>query len=369
MGVGEAVAAVGEEIAPVVEGRDVFDQRGLDDALVDLDGTRSLSRLGANAVLGVSGAALRAASDCAGEPLYRFLADDTDSDPGLPVPMVNVISGGLHARGGIEIQDVLVIPHAGESVADRLEAVWAVRQVVRDRLLEGDHRPLVADEGGFAPPLEGIDAAFELLVDAIDEAGYVPGDELSLAVDVAATHFYDPDADRYEIESLARSFTPDELVDLVVGWTERFPLVSVEDPLAEDDWSGWRRLRERLGDGVQLLGDDLIVTDGARLERAIGTGAADAVLVKPNQAGTITRAIDVVDHARREGVAPVISARSGETCDSTIADLAVGLDAGQIKIGSLARSERLAKYNRLLEIERFGDPEPPSVSTAAFGPE
>jgi enolase len=233
--------------------------------------------------------------------------------------------------------------------------------VVRDRLLEAGHRPLVADEGGFAPPLDGIGAAFELLVGAIDEAGYVPGDELSLAVDVAATHFYDSDADRYEVESLGRSFTPDELVDLVGGWTERFPLVSVEDPLAEDDWTGWRRLRERLDDDVQLLGDDLIVTDADRLGRAVDAGAANAVLVKPNQAGTITRAIDVVARAHREGVAPVVSARSGETCDSTVADLAVGLDAGQIKIGSLARSERLAKYNRLLEIERFGDPEPPSV--------
>jgi enolase len=372
-GVTDAVAAVTDEIAPRVEGRDVFDQRGLDAALEALDGTRSLSRLGANAVLGVSGAALRTASACAGQPLYRHLVteygDGTGEEGRLPVPMINVISGGLHARGGIEIQDVLVIPHGRDSMRGCLEVAWDVRQAVRDWLLDEGHRPLVADEGGFAPPLDGIDEAFELLVDAIETAGYAPGEECSLAVDVAATHFYDAEAERYEIESLGRSFTPEAFGDLVVRWTEAFPLVSVEDPLAEDDWAGWRRLRERIGDGVQVLGDDLLVTDVDRLDRAIDAGAANAVLVKPNQAGTVTRAVDVVHRALDRDVAPVVSARSGETCDATIADLAVGLGAGQIKIGSLARSERLAKYNRLLEIERFGDPEPPSVSAAAFGPE
>lgn len=370
-GVTGAVAAVTEEIAPIVVGRDVFDQAGIDAAMVEHDGTDSLSTLGANAVLGVSGAVLRAASERAGQALFEFLADDGhghshsyshgngDGAGRLPVPMVNVLSGGMHAAGGVEIQDYLVIPHGWDSIAACIEATWEVRQTVRDRILTGGHRPLVADEGGFAPPLEVPEAGFDLLVEAIEAAGYEPGGEMSLGVDVAATHFYDPAAGRYDLESVGESLTGEELLDRVVGWTDRYPLVAVEDPLAEDDWSGWRRLTDRVGPDVRVIGDDLLVTDLDRLDRAASTGAATAVLVKPNQAGTISRTVEVLERAQAEGIAPVVSARSGETCDATIADLAVGLGAGRIKIGSLARSERLAKYNRLLAIERAGTPTPP----------
>ena len=350
MGVQEAVGTVTDELAAVAVGHDVTDQRGLDAALEHADSTENFSRLGANAVLAVSGAVLRTASNVANRPFYRYVADQYDVEPSLPTPMVNVISGGLHAKGGIEIQDFQVIPHGTASVADALETVWAVRDAVRTAIVENGHRPLVADEGGFAPPLDEISDAFDLLLSSIERAGYVPGDEVSIAVDIAASHFYDRASERYHLASVDRQLTRGQMLDLVVEWTEAYPVCSIEDPLAENDWEGWRRLADRLND-VQLLGDDLLVTDRDRLQRAVDDNLATAVLVKPNQAGTITRAIDTVVKASDAGFETVVSARSGETCDITVADLAVGLDAGQIKIGSLARSERLAKYNRLLEVD------------------
>jgi enolase len=267
--------------------------------------------------------------------------------------MINVLSGGLHAEGGIEIQDFLVIPAGADSYSDALETVWDVREAVRQRIVDAGYRPLVADEGGFAPTLAGIEDAFDLLAAGVRDAGHEPArEDVAFAGDVAATHFYDEGSETYVLDSVDRRFDAEGMADLVAGWVDEWPLVSIEDPLAEDDWDAWERLHKRIGDDVQLLGDDLIVTDEDRLGRAIERGAANAVLVKPNQAGTLTRAIEVTRDAQEEGFAPVVSARSGETGDSTIADLAVGLDAGQIKIGSLARSERLAKYNRLLAIER-----------------
>lgn len=356
MGVTEAVSAVNDELADVVVGYDVADQTAIDEALEQYDGTDDLSSVGANAVLAVSGTAVQAASAAAGRPLYEYLGEQYDVDGSMPTPMVNVISGGLHAEGGIEIQDFLVIPRAASTYREALETVWNVRNEVRELVVEAGHRPLVADEGGFAPPLEDITSAFELLEDGVEQAGYVPGDDVAFAVDVAASHFYDRDSGTYHLESLGHTLSRNEMISQVVEWTESYPLISVEDPLVEDDWEGWETLSDRI-DGVQLLGDDLLVTNRERLERATRSGAASAVLVKPNQAGTITQTIDVVTTAMDAGLNPVVSARSGETCDATIADLAVGLDAGQIKIGSLARSERLAKYNRLLEIEQFGDRE------------
>jgi enolase len=356
-GVRSAVDAVNEELADVVAGRDVHDQSGVDDALVAYDGTESLEAVGANAVLGVSGAILRAASDDAGEPLYRYLgstgAGPGSDDPGrIPLPMVNVLSGGLHAQGGIEIQDFLVVPAGAETYPEAIETVWEVRQAVRERIVDAGHRPLLADEGGFSPPLDAIDDAFDLLAAGVRDAGHVPAtDDVAFAVDVAATHFYDAERGVYDLASMGRTLDSSEMVDLVADWTDRYPLVSVEDPLAEDDLDGWARMRETLPAGVQLLGDDLIVTNRDRLARADERDAAEAVLVKPNQAGTVSRTVEVVRAAQDGGFAPVVSARSGETCDATIADLAVALDAGQIKIGSLARSERLAKYNRLFRID------------------
>lgn len=352
MGVTDAVGAVTDELSAVVMGRDVTAQAEIDEAMAAYDGTETLASVGANAVLAVSGAVAHAASKNAEQPLYRYLAEMHGVDPSMPMPMVNVLSGGLHAEGGIEIQDVLVIPRGASTYSEAVEIAWNVRRAVRDGLAESGHRPLVADEGGFSPPMDGPRNAFDLLEAGIENAGYVPGDEVALAVDVAATHFYDEKRGTYRLGSVDRTLDRDGMVSLVAEWTESYPIVSVEDPLAEDDWEGWKRLARRLGPDVQLLGDDLLVTNRDRLARAAEQGVASAVLVKPNQAGTMTRAITVVSEAKDAGIEPVVSARSGETCDTTIADVAVGLDAGQIKIGSLARSERLAKYNRLLEIER-----------------
>lgn len=353
LGVTDAVAAVNDELAEVVVGRDATDQEAVDGAMAAYDGTDALAAVGANAVLPVSGAVAHAASAVVGKPLHEYLADSRGCEGSMPTPMVNVVSGGLHAEGGIEIQDVLAVPRGATTYSEALETAWDVRHAVRSLVVEAGHRPLVADEGGFAPPMAEIGEAFELVVDGIERAGYTPGEDVALAVDVAASHFYDADA--YRLESVGRTLDREDLISLVVEWTETYPVVSIEDPLAEDDWRGWARLADRLPDDVQLLGDDLLVTNRDRLARATEDDLVSAVLVKPNQAGTLTRAMDVVSDAKAAGVAPVVSARSGETCDTTIADLAVGLDAGQIKIGSLARSERLAKYNRLLEIERTTD--------------
>ena len=354
-GVCGAVEAVREELGRVVRGMDATDQRGIDAALEECDGRADLSRLGANAVLGVSGAVAHAAAAARSVPLYTHVADLVDREPGrLPLPMVNLLSGGLHATGGIEIQDFLAIPVGAETYPEALETTHAVRSALRERIVDDGHRPLVADEGGFAPPLESVDDAFVLLESAVRDAGHEPSRaDVAFAVDVAATHFYDTDAGLYRLETVDRTLDREGMLDLVARWAERYPLVSVEDPLAEDDWDGFAALQDRLaGTDTQVLGDDLLATNRERVERAVDESAATAVLVKPNQAGTLTRTLDVLETAREAGLATVVSARSGETCDSTIADLAVGVDAGQIKIGSLARSERLAKYNRLLGIGR-----------------
>ncbi|MFB6218949.1 MAG: enolase C-terminal domain-like protein, partial [Halobacteriaceae archaeon] len=310
---------------------------------------------------GVSGAVARAAAASRGVPPYRWLAD---GDPGaLPLPMVNVLSGGLHAAGGVAVQDVMVVPRGADSYGEAIETAWAVRDATRERIRDRGERPLVADEGGFAPDLPTPAAAFDLLAGAVRDAGHRPArGDVAFAVDVAATHFHEDGT--YRLESLDGSRSTAGMVDLVAGWAAEWPVVSVEDPLAEDDWAGWRALSDRL-DGVQVVGDDLLATSPDRIARAADAGAATAVLVKPNQAGTVTRTLDAVEAAREHGLAPVVSARSGETCDATIADLAVALDAGQIKIGSLARSERLAKYNRLFGIARsvegFAAGAPPGV--------
>lgn len=346
MGVRDAVEAVRTELVPVVKGRDPTDQRGIDAALVEADGTDDLSRFGANAVLVVSGAVAHAAANSLDIPLFEHLAPE---DPGrLPLPMVNVLSGGRHAEGGLEVQDFMVIPVGATTYSGAIETVHAVRSAVRDRIESAGHRPLVGDEGGFSPPMDDPSAGLDLLVKGIETAGLDPGGDVAIAVDLAATQFYD--GGRYSF-SHRGDLTATDVVDHLAAWVAEYPIVSVEDPLAEDDWNGWRLLTDRLSD-VQLLGDDLFATDRHRLDRGIQSGVANAVIVKPNQAGTLTRAIDVAMRAMDAGWPPVISARSGETCDTTIADLAVALDAGQIKIGSLARSERLAKYNRLFAIER-----------------
>ena len=343
-GVTGAVMAIEAELRPVVIDRSVTAQGAIDELLVETDGTATLERLGANAVLGVSGAIARAGADTIGVPLFRYLAPDSLGR--LPLPMINLVSGGAHAPGGLAIQDILAVPVGAATYPAAIEMVWSVRAALQRLLLADGHRPLVADEGGFAPPLSNAEAGFELVITAIRTAGFEPGVDIALGVDVAANQCFT--GTDYDLAG-STPLSPDAMVDRIIDWCTTYPLVSVEDPLYEDDWDRWCRLRAALPD-VQLVGDDLLVTDRGRLERAIELDAVSAVLVKPNQTGTISRTIDVIRTAQAANIAPIVSARSGETSDATIADLAVAMDAGQLKVGSLARSERLAKWNRLLDV-------------------
>jgi enolase len=344
-GVLAAVTRVQETIGPAVVGRSPFDQRGLDSLLIELDGTPDKSRLGANAVLAVSIAAARAAATSNRHPLWRHLGGGGM----LPLPMVNILSGGLHAQNGLAFQDFLVVPVGAGSCSEAIEMVFDVREAAGELLRERGHSVLKADEGGFGPPLPRAEAALDLLAAAAHRAGRSPGEEIAFAVDVAATHFFDDGL--YRLPEAPDGTDAAGMVAALERLVERYPLVSIEDGVSEDDWDGWALLTARLGDRIQILGDDLFATSPARLARGVADGVANAVLVKMNQIGTLTETIDVIEQAQREGYATVVSARSGETEDSFIADLAVGTSAGQIKIGSLAQSERLAKYNQLLRIE------------------
>ncbi len=346
-GVRRAVMNVSEMIAHAVTGRDPFDQPGLDAVLVEIDGTPDRSKLGANAMLGVSAAVARAAAASAGIPLWRHLAGD--STPVLPLPMVNILSGGLHSKGGLAFQDFLVVPVGATTYGEALETLYAVRAAAGDLLVGRGLSILKADEGGFGPALDRPEDALDLLVRAIVKAGREPGDEVMLALDVAATHFFD--GRHYRLPEEQAPLSSEELVATLERLVDGYPIVSIEDGLAEDDWEGWATLTLRLGARVQLIGDDLFTTNIERLERGIGAGVANAVLVKMNQIGTLTETIEVIERGRAAGYATVVSARSGETEDSLLADFAVGTGAGQIKVGSLAQSERLSKYNQLLRIE------------------
>jgi enolase len=362
-GVRLAVRNVTDTIAPAIIGRDPVDQPGLDQRLIELDGTADKSRLGANAVLGVSAAVARAAALMEGVPLWRYLS--RTADPALPLPMVNVVSGGLHATGALAFQDFLVLPVGAASYCEALEVVYAVRAAAGELLAERGLSVLKADEGGFGPALDRPEAVLDLLVSAIRRAGQRPGDDVALGLDVAASHFFDDGV--YRLPDQPAPVPPEEVVDVLERLVDRYPIVSIEDGLAEDDWEGWAALTQRLGHRVQLVGDDLFTTNRARLERGIEAGVANAVLVKMNQIGTVTETIDVLERARAAGYATVVSARSGETEDAFLADLAVGTAAGQIKIGSLAQSERLAKYNQLLRIEEELGRDAPFVGANAFG--
>ena len=355
MGVLRAVAAVNDVIGPAVCGDyDAADQPALDARLRELDGTANKANLGANAILGVSLAAAHAAA--AGQPLYRYLGG-TEARV-LPMPMVNIISGGRHAAGGLDMQDFLAIPIGAETFGDALRMVVAVYRAV-GRLLSqmGPYAYGVADEGGYGPPLPCHEDALGLIYDATRLAGYrcARDGDIALGLDVAATEFAVDDG-RYALYAEGRMFSSTELVDLLEQWSKTYPIISIEDGLSEDDWDGWDYLTKKLGGSTQLIGDDLFTTNPERLARGADDGIANAVLVKPNQIGTLTETLETVRLAQERGYLPVISARSGETEDTTIADLAVATGAGQIKIGSITRSERLAKYNRLLRIEEeLGD--------------
>jgi enolase len=346
-GVLRAVANVNGEIASAVGGRDATDQAGLDQLLVELDGTPNKARLGANAMLAVSLACARAAAAAGRQPLYRYLGGDEAVT--LPVPMVNILNGGRHAAGGTDFQEFMIVPLGAPTFREALrwaaETFHALGGLLRQRGLPTE----VGDEGGFAPALPSNESAVELVLEAIQQAGYRPGDDVAIALDPATTELYRDGT--YTLASEGRSLDAAELIDLWTDWTGRYPIVSLEDGLAEDDWAGWAALTGRLGDRLQLVGDDLLVTSLARLERAIAERAANAILVKVNQVGTLSEAMSAVRTARAAGWGAVISHRSGETEDTTIADLSVALGTGQIKTGSMSRSERTAKYNRLLRIE------------------
>jgi len=348
-GTRRAAAHVAEIIAPALAGMDAADQAAVDGRMIALDATPDKSRLGANAILGVSCAVARAAAIARGIPLWQHLAAGRPAR--LPVPMVNIFSGGLHAGGNVEFQDFLALPNGIAAYSEALRAIVMIHAAARELAEARGYRMTgVADEGGWGPPLPSNETALELLTQAIERAGYKPGAEVSIAIDVASSHFYSG-AGRYELKSEGRTLTSAEMVDLLERWCARFPVISIEDGLFEDDWAGWQTLTARLGGRVQLVGDDFFTTNPARVRRGIAGHAANAVLVKMNQVGTLTETFEVVGLARAAGWRAVISARSGETEDSFLADLATAAGAGQIKVGSITRSERLAKYNRLLELE------------------
>jgi enolase len=349
-GVLKAVENVNELIAPEIVGTDVEEQALVDRIMLELDGTDNKARLGANAILGVSLATARAAAMEQGVPLYRYLGGVNART--LPVPMMNILNGGAHADNSVDIQEFMVMPVKAENFAQALrmgaEVFHTLKKVLKDKGMSTN----VGDEGGFAPNLPSNEAAIQTVIEAIEKAGYRPGEDMWIALDAASSEFYDSETGLYTFKkSTKESRTSSEMVGFWKDWCAKYPIVSIEDGLAEDDWAGWKLLTETLGGNVQLVGDDLFVTNTQRLCRGINEGIANSILIKVNQIGTLTETIDAVNMATRNGFTNIISHRSGETEDTFIADLAVGLNSGQIKTGSASRSDRIAKYNQLLRIE------------------
>ncbi|MCR4562640.1 MAG: phosphopyruvate hydratase [Bacilli bacterium] len=350
-GVMKAVNNVNDIIAPKLLGLSVLDQVTIDRLMIELDGTETKSNLGANAILGVSLAVAKAAADYEGLPLYRYLGGPNAKK--LPVPMMNVINGGKHADSSVDFQEYMIMPVGAKTFKEALrmgaETFAALRKILKDR----KDITAVGDEGGFAPNgMKSNEEPLEVLVEAIEKAGYVPGKDIMLGMDVASSEFYDAEKGKYV---LARSGqgekSSDEMIDMMAEFVEKYPLITIEDALSENDWEGWKKLTERLGDKVQLVGDDLFVTNKKYVEQGIELGCANSVLIKVNQIGSLTETLDTCERAMRNGWTCVVSHRSGETEDVTIADLVVALNAGQIKTGSMSRSDRIAKYNQLLRIE------------------
>ena len=350
-GVEKAVANVNEIIAPELEGMDAFDQPAIDAFMIELDGTHNKGKLGANAILGVSMAVARAAAEELGLPLFQYIGGVNAKQ--LPVPMMNILNGGEHADNSVDVQEFMILPVGAESFREGLrmgaEVFHSLKKVLSERGLACG----VGDEGGFAPNLGSNREALELIVEAIEKAGYKPGDDVRLGLDVAATEMYDKETKLYDLKHEGKKLTAEQMVDLYEEWVNNFPIVTIEDGLDEEDWDGWKVLTERLGKKVQLVGDDLFVTNTERLERGIEAGVANSILIKVNQIGTITETLDAIEMAKRAGYTAVISHRSGETEDTTIADLAVAVNAGQIKTGAPSRTDRVAKYNQLLRIEEM----------------
>ena len=353
-GVENAVAHVNEVIAHEILDYDVLDQLGIDEALLDLDGTENKAKLGANAILGVSLAVAKAAADELGLPLYQYIGGVGARK--LPVPMMNILNGGEHADNNVDIQEFMIMPVGAENFKEGLrmgaEVYHNLKKVINSKGLSTG----VGDEGGFAPDLKSNVEALELIVEAVKEAGLVPGEDIVFALDVAASEMYDKDKKVYVLKGEGKELTAEEMVAWYEDITSRFPVKSIEDGLDEDDWEGWKMLTERLGKKIQLVGDDLFVTNVKRLERGIEEGVGNSILIKLNQIGSLSETIDAVNMAHRASMTAVISHRSGETEDATIADLAVALNTGQIKTGAPARTDRVAKYNQLLRIEdELGD--------------
>ena len=376
-GVLRAIEHVRTEIAQALIGMDIEDQAGIDATLIALDGTPNKSRLGANAVLGASLAVVHAVAASRGEPLFMHLhrlwvaklAPGESDGMTLPMPMVNMISGGMHAGQNLDFQDFLIIPVGASTFREALDMSADVyRSLGRVLNKYGEESSLVGDEGGYGPKLRTNTRAVEMILEAIAAAGLVPGKDVSIALDVAATHFYDSTSAIYRLASSGEPVhDTSAMLAMLAHWTKQYPLVSIEDGLAEDDWNGWSALTRRIGGTVQLIGDDLFATQCERIKQGIVKKAANAVLIKVNQVGTLTETFDAILLAKRNGYRTIISARSGETEDTTIADLAVATASGQIKIGSVARSERLAKYNRLLRLEERLGPDAPFAGRAALG--
>ena len=366
-GVRRAVAHVNGEIAAAIKGFDALAQRDVDARLIELDGTTRLERLGANAVLGASLAVCRAAAAHRAQPLYAHIAALAGTGAvTMPMPMVNILSGGLHAGRGMDVQDFLVIPAGAQSIDEAIDLVSRVRSAAAQVMERRGLSTLLADEGGLSPGLASGRDALQLLVESIDAAGLRPGEDVVIAIDVAATALWDRAAGAYRLAREGRMASSDEMIEMAGSWVHEFPVVSIEDALDEEDWPGWQRLTEKLGRRIRLVGDDLFTTSLERVKHGIELGAANGVLVKLNQNGTLTGTLEVVAASRAAGYAPVISARSGETEDPFIADLAVGTAAGQIKIGSVRCGERLAKYNQLLRIEE--ESRAPFAGMAALRP-
>lgn len=343
-GVLNAVKNVNEKIKPVVVGMDVFEQEKIDTAMLELDGTKTKSNLGANAILGVSMAALKAAAKAKGMPLYKYVGDGKT----LPVPMMNIINGGAHADNKLDFQEFMIIPQR-DTIKERVQVGAEVFHALKSVLNERGLSTGVGDEGGFAPDLDSNTEGFELIMEAIKKAGYEPGVDVKLGIDVAASEFYEDG--KYNLVGEGRSLTSDELIDFYKELVSKYPIISIEDPVDENDWEAFAKITKELGDKVQLVGDDLFVTNKECLQKGIDMKAGNAILLKVNQIGSITETLETIKLAKENGYKTIISHRSGETEDTTIADLAVGLDLGQIKTGSMSRTDRVCKYNQLIRIE------------------
>jgi enolase len=346
-GVLRAVENINTEIMQAVLGLDASEQAFLDHTLIKLDGTPNKGRLGANAILAVSMAVAKAAAEEVGLPLYRYFGGTSGKQ--LPVPMMNVINGGAHANNNLDLQEFMIVPIGAPSFREALRYGTEVFHSLKKILSDKGISTAVGDEGGFAPSVDNHEAAIQLILQAITAAGYTPGQEISLALDCAASEFYKEG--KYNLSGEALSLSAEQWSDMLASWVEKYPIISIEDAMSEDDWAGWKIISDKLKDKVQLVGDDLFVTNTSIIERGIKEGIANSVLIKINQIGTLSETFEAIEMAKRAGYTAVISHRSGETEDSTIADIAVGLNAGQIKTGSLSRSDRMAKYNQLLRIE------------------